>query len=878
MVTLLRTGLEIRTPPHQGITGSTDDSVSAPAGAQRSIPLGLAECRLLEASSINQRADLSDLHLAIADECRVEPSALLAFLGSLRNYGFLATAEGPRRTWADRASAPPRVSDPQSLGDADVLVSTPLVFYVGAGGFQHLQHDGAVDLRVSAAELVALAELRAPISLSAAFERYQALELPGALDQAEFDALIRRGQQAKLVEVFDPEGEAGRENRENRRLFASFLRMTNAVDKAVAAHDGAERERQVRTGTSRVRVVPMDPGFTPVPLGMGMIIAHARVYKDGLLNEDYQFVPNWVTTPERIEQIEPVPSIYMFSNYIWSCAINLKMSAQTKERSPQSVIVHGGPDTPKYEGDVRQFFASNPHVDVTVHGEGEVTFADMLDKLRGAFGDGPPDLSALRDVPGLSFRDGDTVVHNGPRDRLADINDIPSPFLDGTFDAMAQAKPTAAIIETNRGCPYSCTFCDWGSATASRIRKFDLDRVFAELEWCAKNGVRRIFVADANFGIFERDVQIAEKVAELNREYGFPKVFGTNYAKNTVKHLKQIIEIFAEAGILSQGLLSLQSLDPETLKTIKRSNIKVEKYEELGREFRTAGLPLVTDLMLGLPGSTVQSFDKDLQECIDRELTAKVFQTEMLVNSPMNEPSYREEHQIKTAHPVASLVTRSENPDGTLKRALLISTASYTRDDYEEMLGIRRVFTLGENYGLLRQISRFVRKETGIAEVEFYQRLRRAAREHPEMWPALAFMFNVSPFLGTAPSSWRLAIEELHDFIVSELGVADDTALQTALDLQHALMPATGRTFPQTIQLAHDYGAWHKAMITAKDDDPYTWTDVIPALREFGPAEFVVTDPDDVCTVGIGHDLDSYLQGSWELGSSVARVVAQDYD
>ena len=61
----------------------------------------------------------------------------------------------------------------------------------------------------------------------------------------------------------------------------------------------------------------------------------------------------------------------------------------------------------------------------------------------------------------------------------------------------------------------------------------------------------RIWLADANFGIFERDVAIAEKVAELKNTYGYPKVFATNYAKNTVKHLKPIVKVMADAGIIA---------------------------------------------------------------------------------------------------------------------------------------------------------------------------------------------------------------------------------------------------------------------------------------------------------------------------------------
>ncbi len=112
------------------------------------------------------------------------------------------------------------------------------------------------------------------------------------------------------------------------------------------------------------------------------------------------------------------------------------------------------------------------------------------------------------------------------------------------------------------------------------MRKFDLDRVFAELEWCAANGFK-IAIADANFGIFERDVAIAERIAELKADHGHPRFVGNNYAKNTVKHLSKIIDIFTQAGIVAEGKMSMQSFDDDTLLTIRRKNIKVEKYDDL---------------------------------------------------------------------------------------------------------------------------------------------------------------------------------------------------------------------------------------------------------------------------------------------------------
>src|SRR5690606_32270922 len=285
-------------------------------------------------------------------------------------------------------------------------------------------------------------------------------------------------------------------------------------------------------------------------------------------------------------------------------------------------------------------------------------------------GDGPPDLSVLADVPGLSFRDGDRVVRTAPRERIADLNTVPSPVLLGIYEGFLPAGggPGGLNIETNRGCPYGCTFCDWGSATLSRVRKFDLDRVFAELEWCARNKVQTVGIADANFGIFERDVEIAERIAELKATYGYPKNIGNNYAKNTVKHLSKIIEIFTDAGITAEGKMSMQSFDSETLTIIRRKNIKVEKYDELAVEFRRNRLPLSVDLMLGLPGSTPETFRNDLQACIDRDVRALIQPTMLLPNSPMNEPAYREEQGI-VARP----------------GEYVQETASYTRDEWFEM-------------------------------------------------------------------------------------------------------------------------------------------------------------------------------------------------
>jgi len=100
----------------------------------------------------------------------------------------------------------------------------------------------------------------------------------------------------------------------------------------------------------------------------------------------------------------------MFSNYLWSHAQCIEISRRVKAASPASITMHGGPDTPKYEADARSYFAANPHVDITVRGEGEQTAVEVLRALMPVIGDDAPDLSVLADVPGIYYRGADGSV------------------------------------------------------------------------------------------------------------------------------------------------------------------------------------------------------------------------------------------------------------------------------------------------------------------------------------------------------------------------------------------------------------------------------------------------------------------------------------
>jgi radical SAM superfamily enzyme YgiQ (UPF0313 family) len=752
-------------------------------------------------------------------------------------------------------------------------LSTPLPLILTSRGFTSVDHDGNTRVCLGSRELASITSYTVARDLDEAIEDQARRLGPCALDHQEFGRLAVGLVSAGLLVPMDEEAQRrteGRTIREYRRGMALLRRRNEEVERTLERLGQEEAQRQRLTAQVRTRVVPVNSEGMPL-LSLGLVMAHAAAVDGGRLSQTYQFVPDWCDqTVPALTGDEP-PAIYLFSNYIWSHAWNVVRSAEVKQKSPHSLTIHGGPNTPKYSADLETFFAANPHVDIAVHGEGEATFAALLDALQGQVGDGPPRLSVLRDVPGLTFRDGHEIVHTGKRDRIANLDGIPSPYLTDLFDSVGDVETTLMTIETNRGCPYGCAFCDWGSATLSRIRKFELDRVFHELEWCAKHKVRTIFCADANFGIFARDVDIARKIVELKEEYGYPMVWESSYAKNTVKHLREIIEILTRGGVLSTGTLSLQSVDQPTLDAIQRSNIKVEKYDDLAVEFANQGLPLVVELMMGLPGSTLQSFTADLQQTIDREVKARANPTEVLMNSPMNAPDYKEQHQIETLRPVYHDWTTK---NGVRKKALVVSTSSFTRDEYERMERYRQVFLLSENFGVLRQVSRFVRQEANLREMDFYARLVDDVETRPSRWPTIAFTLSGMLNYMVPPVSWRVFVDEIRDYLVSEIGISEGSALDCVLAVQHALLPSPDRRFPHRVSLEHDYAAWHQEMRDAKQNGSGAdWPSVVPRLRSFGPGVFEVEDPQSVCEFGFGMSLVFDADSDWELASPVARPM-----
>ena len=230
-----------------------------------------------------------------------------------------------------------------------------------------------------------------------------------------------------------------------------------------------------------------------------------------------------------------------FSLYSWNEQISLSIAKKLKALNKNVKIIFGGPQVPNNS---EIFLKKHTFIDYVIHGEGEKVFLDLVESFEN---------NNTNEVSGISWLDEYGVYQNNSEfKRIRELECIPSPYLSGIFDRLIEAYPKnewLILWETNRGCPFKCTFCDWGSATASKVNKFDLERLKLEIDWFSKNKIEFIFCCDANFGILKRDIEIAEYVAIKKKRTGYPKVLSVQNTKNTTERAYQTQKILADAGL-----------------------------------------------------------------------------------------------------------------------------------------------------------------------------------------------------------------------------------------------------------------------------------------------------------------------------------------
>ena len=367
-----------------------------------------------------------------------------------------------------------------------------------------------------------------------------------------------------------------------------------------------------------------------LPYSAGVILSYAF---------GFEHIKNAWEIDELIWRREPIEEaaarlqhndIVAFSAYVWNHRYNYKLARRIKELNPRVKIIFGGPEPAITDPEL---FVKEPFMDLVSKMEGEITFKRILEDFDTDF----------THIPGLLINTPAGLVDTGDCARIDNLDQIPSPYLAGIFDRIIAENPDViwnATLETNRGCPYQCTFCDWGSLTYNKVKKFELTRVFHELEWIGRH-CGFVTITDANFGMFiERDNMIVDKLIEVQKQWAKLASFSMTWAKNQKNEVVGIVKkLIDESPNFGQGLtVSVQSMDHDVLENIKRRNLDQHKIDEIFALCDRNNIPVYTEVILGLPGETVETWKNAFWQIFraGNHTGVNILQAQLLENAEMN--------------------------------------------------------------------------------------------------------------------------------------------------------------------------------------------------------------------------------------------------
>ncbi|MBT73538.1 MAG: hypothetical protein CMQ15_16155 [Gammaproteobacteria bacterium] len=333
------------------------------------------------------------------------------------------------------------------------------------------------------------------------------------------------------------------------------------------------------------------------------------------------------------------PRIACFSNYIWNLKISYEFASRIKRKTPETIIVFGGPNYPLEEEERKKFFHSFPLIDFYIINDGEMAFVELLEKLFEADFHVNHIKGKKKKISNCHYINEDFFFSGDILPRKKNLDEFPSPFLTGLLDHFFDGK-LFPVLETTRGCPFKCSFCDEGQPYYNGISRFSLERIKNELEFIAKkNKSTDLLLADSNFGMYKEDLEVCKLISLMQEKYGWPKNFRGIGGKNKKDR------VLKAASLVQRSFLgaAVQSTDEQVLRNISRENISLDQMINVVKEGEKYGGNSFSEVILCLPGDSKESHINSIVELID--LGMNVVRSHQLIMLPGSEVSKKESRE-----------------------------------------------------------------------------------------------------------------------------------------------------------------------------------------------------------------------------------------
>ena len=438
----------------------------------------------------------------------------------------------------------------------------------------------------------------------------------------------------------------------------------------------------------------------------------------------------YITDLERTIKKSP-PDILGISNYCWNQNIGYEMFSILHKVNHNALTVWGGPNFPKDRVSQEKWLNRFPEVDIYVPLEAEVGFSNIVEcaldakEIRGKI--------LTKTIDGCIIRGLDGGFHYGdPVKRVKNLDEIPSPYLNGLLDKFFDGR-LLPMIQTNRGCPFSCTYCVDGSDQVKKVNKFSLECVTAEIEYIAKHVPKKVHflgITDLNFGMMPRDLQICDEIYNVQQKYDYPRYIGASTGKNSKGNIINAIKrLKGSLGIM----MAVQSMDKQVLKNVKRANISAERMMELAPTIKESGLKTKAEVILGLPGDSYDSHMDSLKVLLDAGMDEiLVFTCMLLPGSELYTPEERKKWNFKTKYRILPRNFTKLNGGKVVieTEECVVGSDTMTFDEYVELRLFNFIIYTTNRKIVYERIFTFL-KEQNIGTFELFHRMLKEADGAP---------------------------------------------------------------------------------------------------------------------------------------------------
>lgn len=412
----------------------------------------------------------------------------------------------------------------------------------------------------------------------------------------------------------------------------------------------------------------------------------------------------------------PSPHVIALSNYSWNQELNRKIIQKAATSLPETVVCVGGPHIRTDDAGITAYLRSHTDIDYYCMFEGEIPLGHLIERFLSE-GLVPAD-SGDSELPGVAYLCEGQLVYPHLEFQKGTIENIPSPYLTGVLDDFIGSSKWVPLLETNRGCPFHCTFCVWGIAAMDKVRVFPIDRVLEEIRFVADHSpCPQWIVADANFGMLSRDIEIAREMRDAVDKQGIVQTVHVWWAKISSRHTVEIAKVL---GRLSDPLAAVQTMDDTVLRNIKRDNIKLTTMTDLLGQFHQDDHKVSTDILAGLPGESLESHLTTLRRAFDLGFDrVDVGNIRLLPGSEMESDETRSTYGLRTKYRLISGSYGRYQGEATFEFEESVRGSKDISEEEMHSLRIIHFFNYAlSNLGIAKALLRWLQLERGLNPVD----------------------------------------------------------------------------------------------------------------------------------------------------------------